>query len=52
MKTVNTLLSGAFYVGLSYFFMHAWVQVTPEGVAWVFAGFAVCGLMCVLLSRS
>jgi hypothetical protein len=52
MKTLNTLVSGAFYVGLSYFFMHAWVQVTPAGVGWVVAGLTVSGLMCALLYRS
>jgi hypothetical protein len=52
MKTLNTLLAVAFYLGLSYCFMRAWVQVTPDGVAWLVAGLAVSGLMCALIARS
>jgi len=52
MKTVNMVLAGAFYVVLSYCFMQAWVQVTPDGVAWLVAGLAVSGLMCALIARS
>jgi hypothetical protein len=51
-KILTTLLSGAFYLALSYCFMRAWVQVTPDGVAWVFVGVAVSGVMCVLVARS
>ena len=52
MKILNTLLSGAFYLALSFCFMRAWVQVTPDGVAWLLAGVAVSGLMCALIARS
>jgi len=52
MKTLNTLLAGAFYLALSFCFMQAWVQVTPDSVAWLVAGLAVSGLMCALIARS
>jgi hypothetical protein len=52
MKTLNTVLSGAFYLALTYCFMQAWLQVTPEGLAWLLAGLAVSGLMCALIARS
>jgi hypothetical protein len=51
-KTITTLVSGAFYLGLSTFFMRAWIQVTPGGIGWIIAGVAVSGVMCALLARS
>ena len=52
MKTISTLVACAFYLALSYAFMRAWVQVTPDGTAWILAGLAVSGLMCALIARS
>ena len=48
-KTLTTLLSGAFYLALSFCFMRAWVQVTPGGIGWVVVGVAVSGVMCALI---
>jgi hypothetical protein len=52
MKTLTTLVAGAFYLALSYCFMHAWVQVVPGGTGWIIAGLAVSGAMCTLVARS
>jgi hypothetical protein len=52
MKTLTTLVAWAFYLGLSFCFMRAWVQVTPGGIAWLVAGLAVSGVMCALVARS
>jgi hypothetical protein len=52
IKTLTTLVSWAFYLGLSFCFMRAWVQVTPGGIAWLVVGVAVSGVMCALVARS
>jgi hypothetical protein len=52
MKPFTTLVAGAFYLALGYCFMRAWVQVTPDGVAWLLAGLGVSGLMCTLVAHS
>ena len=51
-KPLGTLLACAFYLGLSFCFMRAWVQVTPDSLAWLLAGLGVSGLMCALVAHS
>jgi len=52
MKILTKLVAGAFYLGLAFSFMRAWIQVTPGGPAWVLTGVAVSGVMCALIARS
>jgi len=51
-KPLSTLVAGAFYLGLSFCFMRAWVQVTPDSVAWLLAGLGVSALICTLVAHS
>jgi hypothetical protein len=51
MKIAGTVLAWVFNIALSYCFMSAWLQVTPDGASWTLAGVAIAGAMCWLITR-